>query len=139
VQKPPLFRWLRQALSLPAMKILSIRQPWASLIVSGIKDVENRIWATRYRGPMLVHASLRADDISGADLVRYYGSFLPSDQPRGGVIGVVDIVGCVRPYSSRWYAPGCGRSFSQTPAGCRSSSGRAHCRSAMLRVNCWLR
>src|ERR1700751_1203203 len=89
------------------MKILSIRQPWASLIVSGIKDVENRTWRTNYRGPVLVHASLRADDIPSVDLVLYYGAFPPSDQARGGIVGVVDIVDCVRPYSSRWYAPGC--------------------------------
>jgi hypothetical protein len=89
------------------MKIISIRQPWASLIVCGIKDVENRTWSTRYRGPVLVHASLRADDISSVDLVRYYGAFPPSDQPRGGIVGVVEIVDCVRPHSSQWYAPGC--------------------------------
>jgi len=39
------------------MKIISIRQPWAALIVSGIKDVENRTWPTRYRGQLLIHAS----------------------------------------------------------------------------------
>ena len=32
------------------MKILSIRQPWASLIVAGVKDVENRTWPMGYRG-----------------------------------------------------------------------------------------
>jgi ASCH domain len=89
------------------MKILSIKQPWASLIVHGLKDIENRTWRTNYRGPLLVHASLRSDDITAADLVRYYGAFPPSDQPRGGIVGIVDIVDCVRPYSSRWYAPGC--------------------------------
>jgi hypothetical protein len=45
-----------------AMKILSIRQPWASLIVAGVKDVENRTWPMRYRGRVLIHSSLRADD-----------------------------------------------------------------------------
>jgi len=42
------------------MKILSVRQPWATPIVGRIKDVENRTWRTNYRGPVLVHASLRA-------------------------------------------------------------------------------
>jgi ASCH domain-containing protein len=52
------------------MKIISIRQPWASLIVSGAKDVENRTWPTRYRGPVLVHASQRADSVTErADLI----------------------------------------------------------------------
>ena len=39
------------------MKAISIKQPWASLIVNGIKDIENRTWATKYRGKVLIHAS----------------------------------------------------------------------------------
>jgi hypothetical protein len=65
------------------MKIISIRQPWASLIVSGLKDVENRTWRTRYRGrvlklarsvregrPDLVghHCSISVTDENGADV-----------------------------------------------------------------------
>jgi hypothetical protein len=38
------------------MRTLSIRQPWAGLIVAGIKDIENRSWSTSYRGPILIHA-----------------------------------------------------------------------------------
>ena len=39
------------------MKIISVRQPWAYLIVAGYKPVENRTWNTSYRGPLLIHAS----------------------------------------------------------------------------------
>lgn len=39
------------------MKVLSIRQPWASLIVLGVKRFEIRTWSTEYRGPLLIHAS----------------------------------------------------------------------------------
>ncbi len=39
------------------MKALSIRQPWAWLILHGGKDIENRDWATRFRGRVLIHAS----------------------------------------------------------------------------------
>lgn len=35
---------------------LSIRQPWAWAILHAGKDIENRDWATRFRGPFLVHA-----------------------------------------------------------------------------------
>lgn len=35
------------------MKALTIKQPWASLIVHGIKDIENRTWRTDYRGPVI--------------------------------------------------------------------------------------
>jgi hypothetical protein len=54
------------------MKIISIRQPWASLIVSGLKDVENGTWPTRYRGPVLIHASQRADDVTSDDVKRRF-------------------------------------------------------------------
>lgn len=39
------------------MKVLSIRQPYASAIAWGEKTVEHRSWATDYRGPLLIHAS----------------------------------------------------------------------------------
>lgn len=39
------------------MKTLSIKQPWAYLIVSGAKDLENRTWQTKHRGPLAIHAS----------------------------------------------------------------------------------
>ncbi|MNQ62267.1 ASCH domain protein [compost metagenome] len=39
------------------MKALSIRQPWAWLIIHGGKDVENRSWHTKHRGRFLVHAA----------------------------------------------------------------------------------
>ena len=38
-------------------KVLSIRQPYASLVCYGIKTVENRTWKTDYRGKILIHAS----------------------------------------------------------------------------------
>src|SRR5438094_905233 len=88
------------------MKILSIRQPWAALIVSGAKDVENRTWPTHYRGRILVHASQRADDICSDDIERRFGARLPPEPPLGGIIGITEIVDCVRPHTSRWYAPG---------------------------------
>ena len=43
------------------MKCLSLRQPYAELIVSGRKTVELRGWNTSYRGRFLVHASLKTD------------------------------------------------------------------------------
>jgi hypothetical protein len=43
------------------LKILSIRHPWAYLIANGDKDIENRMWRTKYRGPFLIHASLALD------------------------------------------------------------------------------
>lgn len=42
-------------------KCLSIRQPWAELIVSGQRGMEIRSWYTSYRGIILIHASLKTD------------------------------------------------------------------------------
>jgi hypothetical protein len=62
-------------------KALSIRQPWAHLIVAGIKQIENRTWTTRYRGPLLIHAGQLWHDETIADMVTqsddpyFYGPF----------------------------------------------------------------
>lgn len=85
--------------------------------MQGIKTVENRGWATRYRGPLLVHASKKVDPFECAG-AHYFISgrpiSLPVDWmmdgdgndktgydwadslPGGGIIGVVDLVDCVR-------------------------------------------
>ena len=39
------------------MRAITIRQPWASLLVTGKKRYETRSWATSYRGPIAIHAS----------------------------------------------------------------------------------
>lgn len=38
------------------MKALTVQQPWAWAIAAGHKDIENRTWATSYRGPLAIHA-----------------------------------------------------------------------------------
>ena len=38
------------------MKVITIKQPFASLIVLGIKKYEFRTWKTKYRGDILIHA-----------------------------------------------------------------------------------
>ena len=43
------------------MKALSIKQPWAELILQGRKTIEIRSWNTRYRGYFLIHASKKPD------------------------------------------------------------------------------
>jgi hypothetical protein len=70
------------------MKIISIRQPWAALIVSGAKDGENSTWPTRYRGSVLVHASLRPDNISPDEIERRFGVRSPCELAAGGIVGL---------------------------------------------------
>lgn len=90
------------------MKALSILQPWAWLIVQGHKDIENRTWWTAQRGRILVHAGKKYDRIMHAVYAREFredfGIELPAleEMPRGGIVGEVDIIDCVRDHSSRW-------------------------------------
>jgi len=39
------------------MKVISLLQPWATLVVIGAKRIETRSWDTKYRGPIAIHAS----------------------------------------------------------------------------------
>jgi hypothetical protein len=39
------------------MKVLSLLQPWATLVVLGVKQIETGSWSTAHRGPLLTHAS----------------------------------------------------------------------------------
>lgn len=41
------------------MKVLSVTQPWASLIAIGAKKIETRSWPTKFRGRIAIHASKR--------------------------------------------------------------------------------
>ncbi|MFY9830510.1 MAG: ASCH domain-containing protein [Rhodoplanes sp.] len=91
------------------MKALSIRQPWAELIVAGLKDIENRTWRTDYRGPVLIHAGMKIEPID-ADLrewvKRISGFDLPQadDLLRGGIVGQAEIVDLVQSSSSPWFS-----------------------------------
>lgn len=88
------------------MKAISIRQPWASLIVAGIKDIENRSWTTAYRGKVLVHASKKIDK-KAMKLVAKMGlgpNFIKTmEQYTGGIIGEIEIVDCVKKSDSQWF------------------------------------
>lgn len=91
------------------LRALSVRQPWAWLIVNGYKDVENRSWATKHRGPLLIHAgSSKANlgDETLQDYERQYGVKLPSPDryELGGVVGLVDVVDCKLRSNSKWHA-----------------------------------
>ena len=87
------------------LKCLSVRQPWASLIFRSRnrKDVENRSWLTRYRGPLLIHAARAVD----RDACSKLG--LDSDSlPRGVILGVVTVADCTppeKPCRSKWADP----------------------------------
>lgn len=89
------------------MKALSIRQPYAWLIAQGHKDIENRDWATNFRGRVLIHAGLtypKRDYRDDADLYgERFGSYPPREEMLGGIVGVATITGCVTASDSEWF------------------------------------
>lgn len=87
------------------MKALSIKQPWAWLILHGGKDIENRNWATKVRGPILIHASKGMTRGEYEDVKVFCGVSMPKfeDLERGGIVGQVEITGCVRESKSQWF------------------------------------
>lgn len=84
-----------------SLRALSIKQPFAELIIRGIKDVENRDWATSHRGRLLIHASKAVD----REAMRRHG-FHDAALPTGALIGVVDLVDCTVKRGSAWHIPG---------------------------------
>jgi hypothetical protein len=89
------------------MKALSIRQPYAWLIVNGHKDIENRTWPTNFRGRVLIHAGVTYPKRDYADDAvahrRYYGSYPEREDMIGGIVGVATIVDCVSDSESKWF------------------------------------
>ena len=94
------------------MRILTVKQPWASLLVLGFKPVENRTWGTEYRGDVGILAG-QSIDISAAAL-EFALEYLPAKShqstaevvnllPRGGVIGVMELHGIVTEMDSEWF------------------------------------
>jgi hypothetical protein len=88
------------------VKILSIKQPFAWLIVNGYKDIENRTWYSSYRGTLYIHAG-KSFDSDGYDWVRsnFPNIIMPlkSDFELGGVVGFVDMTGCTKFSKSKWF------------------------------------
>lgn len=84
------------------MKALSIRQPWAWLIVHGIKDIENRTWRTKFRGKIYIHAPQKIDLKAYEHIT--HGLPTPDKLKTGGIIGASEIVDCIDESDSKWFA-----------------------------------
>ena len=83
------------------MKAITIKQPWANLIVMGLKDVENRTWSTNYRGRVLVHASSIPNIDALCDWEEKLGIV-----PKCAIVGSVEIIDCVLNHPSKWAIEG---------------------------------
>ena len=97
------------------MKAITIKQPWASLIVSGLKDIENRTWSCpkKYLGQRVLIHSAKASAKEGWSALngmqikkvskhkdKLYGD--NEDLPKGAIIVSVEIVDCVQNHPSLW-------------------------------------
>ena len=111
----PLMRITTMTIDLPPFA-LSIRQPWAWAILHAGKDIENRDWPTKFRGPVCIHApkGMTNSEFDGfVDLARamyragsWNGPFIPERKALsfgGGIVGTAEIVDCVDHSSSPWF------------------------------------
>jgi activating signal cointegrator 1 len=97
------------------VRILSLTEPWASLVAVGAKRIETRSWPTKVCGPIGIHASLKMpnwaidclwDEAFSAPLVQagvltpeQVGETykrVPAFFPRGHIIAVCELVDCFK-------------------------------------------
>lgn len=78
------------------MKAITIHQPWATLIALGEKKFETRSWATKYRGPIAIHAGKEINH----DMVMLLGKDHPSIWHKisplqtGCIVAIAELVDC---------------------------------------------
>lgn len=107
------------------VRILTLWQPWASLIAHKLKQNETRSWGTDYRGKLAIHAAKRPantaevvaiydslKDQGGTDqdverLDKVLGCFLTwhDDLPYGAIVAIADLVDCLEMVESQPVAP----------------------------------
>lgn len=72
------------------MKVITIKQPFASLIADGLKRYEFRTWRTKYRGDILIHAG-KSIDKKAMNKFKHLGL----DYPIGCIIAKATISDCI--------------------------------------------
>lgn len=82
-------------------KVLTLTQPWATLVAIGAKKIETRSWATSYRGELLIHAAKGYPDRG----IRHEPLFMEAlwkagikpdmPLPTAAIVGVCTVVECV--------------------------------------------
>lgn len=73
------------------MKALTIKEPWATLIIEGYKKYEFRSWKTNYRGKILIHAGMSLEK-EMAEKFRTYNL----EYSKGAIIGEAEITDCIK-------------------------------------------
>lgn len=79
---------------------LSIKQPWAALLMAGVKTIEVRTWSTKRRGLVLIHASKIPDERPEAWAFVNTPELEEAAKIQGGIIGIGELAEC-RTYDSQ--------------------------------------
>ena len=92
------------------MKALTLFQPWATLVVYGLKHIETRSWRTSFRGPLVIHASKNVTYMPHLLVLLSRGQVPPEVRdlpyPTGALLGEVRLVHCA---PTSWFIQGRGR------------------------------
>lgn len=72
------------------MKVLTIKEPWATLIIDGYKKYEFRSWKTNYRGKILIHAGMSLEK----DMLERFKDY-NLECSKGAIIGEAELVDCI--------------------------------------------
>jgi hypothetical protein len=83
---------------------ISVKQPWAALLVAGVKTVEVRTWPTRARGRVLIHAARAPDARPDGWALVATPELRVLAECRGGLIGAAELTACVRYASAEEFA-----------------------------------
>ena len=70
------------------MKVLTLTQPWASLIAKRYKRIETRSWSTSHRGDLAIHAGRQLETTR-------FERYLPYPIPLSAIVCVVHLLGCI--------------------------------------------
>lgn len=73
------------------MKVITIKQPFASLIAEGLKEYEFRTWKTNYRGEILIHAGKGIDKKAMKKFEQYHLEY-----PSGCIIAKAYLSDCIK-------------------------------------------
>jgi hypothetical protein len=95
---------IRQAAMVEPLVAISLRQPWAALIVAGLKTIEIRSWPTRRRGRVLIHAGKLPDERPEGWERLTTPQLQAAAEQRGGIVGVANLVACKGYTSARAFA-----------------------------------
>ena len=94
-------------------RVITLTQPWATLVAIGAKRIETRSWETLYRGPLLIHAAAGLGPVGGKfglvdlchtepfnDVLQAAGIRRATRLPFGAIVARCELVDCVLTWPS---------------------------------------